>query len=226
MTKSEEAVLKRITFLFPTPIRNIIKTVFLRIRFIYNRYLYVEHGPYTYLGIGFRLNCSSSCRVKIGRETHAEEFNVWEARSGSITVGARCFFGLRNVIMGPVTIGDDVSTGPFVCVLGPRHATSGFVSESDTQTVIGHNVWISTGAIIHFGISIGDSAVIGPGAVVTKDVPAAAYVAGNPARDITKLSGLEESLRKRSKDYAACQREAPETNKTHPPPSTAPVAEV
>jgi len=49
---------------------------------------------------------------------------------------------------------------------------------------IGHDVWIGHGAIILAGRSVGDGAVIAAGAIVTKDVPAYAIVAGNPARVI------------------------------------------
>ncbi len=49
---------------------------------------------------------------------------------------------------------------------------------------IGHNVWIGYGACILRGVSIGDNAVVGTSAVVTRDVPANAVVAGIPARVI------------------------------------------
>ena len=47
---------------------------------------------------------------------------------------------------------------------------------------IGHDVWIGHGAIILAGRSVGTGAVIAAGSVVTRDVPAYAIVAGNPAR--------------------------------------------
>ncbi len=58
------------------------------------------------------------------------------------------------------------------------------------MTKIGNNVWISTGSIIFHGVKIGDNVIIGPGSVVSKDVPANAYVAGNPARNLTKISEI------------------------------------
>jgi hypothetical protein len=51
---------------------------------------------------------------------------------------------------------------------------------------IGEHVWIGTRAIILKGVSVGDGAVIGAGAVVTRDVPPASIVAGNPARIVRK----------------------------------------
>jgi maltose O-acetyltransferase len=52
---------------------------------------------------------------------------------------------------------------------------------------IGDNVWIGRSAIILPGVTIGDNAVVAAGAVVTKDVPDATLVAGNPARVVRTL---------------------------------------
>jgi phosphonate metabolism protein (transferase hexapeptide repeat family) len=50
------------------------------------------------------------------------------------------------------------------------------------RCTLGHDVWIGHGAIVLPGLSIGNGAVVGAGAIVTKDVPAFAIVVGNPAR--------------------------------------------
>lgn len=50
------------------------------------------------------------------------------------------------------------------------------------RVVIGHDVWIGRSAIVLPGVEVGDGAVIGAGAVVTKAVPPYGVVAGNPAR--------------------------------------------
>ncbi|HEX8539697.1 MAG TPA: acyltransferase, partial [Cystobacter sp.] len=49
---------------------------------------------------------------------------------------------------------------------------------------IGHNVWVGYGASFLRGVTVGDNAVVGTYAVVTRDVPAWAIVAGAPARII------------------------------------------
>lgn len=72
--------------------------------------------------------------------------------------------------------------------------------DTHKQTEVGNDVWIGTKALILNGIKIGDGAIIGAGAVVTKDVPSYAVIAGNPGRivrfrfdfeQITKLLDLE-----------------------------------
>lgn len=54
--------------------------------------------------------------------------------------------------------------------------------QSSKRTVIGHDVWIGTNAIIKAGVNIGTGAVVASGAVVTKDVEPYAIVGGCPAR--------------------------------------------
>jgi acetyltransferase-like isoleucine patch superfamily enzyme len=72
---------------------------------------------------------------------------------------------------------------------GGEFAGLGRVSASLTRAAtrikpieIGHDVWIGHGAFIKPGITIGNGAIVGAHAVVTRDVPAYAVVAGNPAR--------------------------------------------
>lgn len=58
--------------------------------------------------------------------------------------------------------------------------------EAKGDTVIGDGVWIGMRAVILPGVKIGEGAVIGTGAVVTKDVEPYSIVAGNPAKEIKK----------------------------------------
>ena len=60
-----------------------------------------------------------------------------------------------------------------------RSATQG-IYKRDVR--IGHNVWVGYGASFLRGVTVGDNCVVGTYAVVTKDVPANAVVAGVPAR--------------------------------------------
>lgn len=62
------------------------------------------------------------------------------------------------------------------------------------EIVVGNDVWIGHSAIVLSGVKIGNGAVVGAGSVVTKDVPAYAVVAGNPAR-ILRYRFDEETIR-------------------------------
>lgn len=80
-----------------------------------------------------------------------------------------------------------VSTSPVfqnVKHSGPRKRFAKYEFEGIPRTVIGNDVWVGKRAIIKAGVSIGDGAVVGAGAVVTKDVPPYAVVAGVPAKII------------------------------------------
>ena len=52
---------------------------------------------------------------------------------------------------------------------------------------IGNDVWIATRAIVLAGVTIGDGAIVGAGAVVSEDVPSRAIVSGNPARVVATI---------------------------------------
>ncbi len=178
---------KTIEFITPTFIKVMTKRIFWKIVRLYNRCRYIEKGRFVEFGYRFRFDRSAPYRARVGEKTIAEDFNVWNTDLGDITIGKKCWFGLNNVVMGPVEVGDELSTGPYVKILGPRHPVPPQAAKQRQKTTIGNNVWISTGSIILFGVEIGDNAIISAGSVVTKDVPAGAFVGGNPARN---LSGL------------------------------------
>ena len=108
----------------------------------------------------------------------------------NIHLGKNVFLNYNCVILDVVrvTIGEETRIGPnvqFYTADHPRDAAlrrSGL--ESGVPVTIGSNVWIGGGAIILPGVTIGDDAIVGAGSVVTRDVPAGATMAGNPARAV------------------------------------------
>jgi acetyltransferase-like isoleucine patch superfamily enzyme len=72
----------------------------------------------------------------------------------------------------------------------PRATTGGALqTEADWEcipTVVKRGASIGSGAVLLCGITIGENALIGAGSVVTRDVPAGATVAGNPARVVKR----------------------------------------
>jgi virginiamycin A acetyltransferase len=67
----------------------------------------------------------------------------------------------------------------------------GTTDEERGPITVGHSVWIGDAAIVLGGVSLGNGAVVGAGAVVTRDVPPFAVVAGSPARVIRMRFGRE-----------------------------------
>lgn len=100
--------------------------------------------------------------------TKYRNFYIWCKNIGS---GMRIMHGFSTVINAQ-SIGDDF--------LVSQQVTIGWGKGG--EPIIGNNVKVFAGAIIVGGITIGDNAVIGAGAVVTKDVPANTLVVGAPNR--------------------------------------------
>ena len=108
--------------------------------------------------------------------------------SSRLRIGDHSGVGIDCVCGGPITIGENVMMGPECVILTQNHAfdrtdipmcRQGF---QETKSVtIGNDVWLGRRVIILPGVTIGDGAIIGAGAIVTKDIPAYAIAAGNPA---------------------------------------------
>jgi acetyltransferase-like isoleucine patch superfamily enzyme len=157
----------------PGFVKTVVKRIYYAGRREYNRAAHARKGRFAEFGYRFRFDRSSPFRAVVGERTVTDAYNVWNASAGDIRVGGDCWFGLHNIIMGPLEIGERLSTGPHVQILGPRHAVLGYEQlEKKRRTVIGDDVWISAGCIIMFGVQIGNGAIISPGSVVSDDVPA------------------------------------------------------
>lgn len=110
----------------------------------------------------------------------------------SIACGAKFFFTSANHTM------KSLSTYPFPIFfdewgLDIKNVTSAWDNKGDI--VVGNDVWIGFEAVILSGVHIGDGAIIGTRAVVTRDVPPYAVVGGIPAKEIKKRFD-EETIQK------------------------------
>jgi acetyltransferase-like isoleucine patch superfamily enzyme len=112
-----------------------------------------------------------------------------EVQKGS-KIGNRCKVSSHTFICEGVTLEDDVFIGHNVTFINDRYprATNGagqLQTESDwscVETLVKRGASIGSGVTLLCGITVGENAMIGAGSVVTKNVPAGAVVAGNPAR--------------------------------------------
>ena len=128
----------------------------------------------------------------------------------AVVLGERAAVGARCFLRGPVDLGPDVSVNPnchldgggagIVVGTGTRigpgcqlfafnHGMAPGEEVRRQRTAshgirLGRDVWLGGGAGVVDGVAVGDHAVVGLGAVVTRDVPPWAIVAGNPARQV------------------------------------------
>ncbi len=105
-------------------------------------------------------------------------------------IGRRCKISSHTFICEGVHIEDEVFVGHNVTFINDRfpratNAAGQLQTDADWEcipTTVKRGASIGSGATILCGVSIGERAIVGAGSVVTRDVPADAVVAGNPAR--------------------------------------------
>lgn len=151
------------------------------------------------LNKGLDLEVESPCYLNGARlstfDGEMKRIGAYSYFRSDIRIASFASIGRYCSVARGVRIGDEnhhldwVSTHPFV--VNPRYTGASkehFQYEKASTvvkpTVIGHDVWIAQNAIILGGVNVGHGAVIGAGAVVTKDVPPYAVVGGVPAKII------------------------------------------
>jgi len=129
---------------------------------------------------------------EIGDETKIGAFVEIQKNA---TVGRRCKISSHTFICEGVTIEDNVFIGHgvmFVNDMYPR-ATAGEALQTEAdwkveKTLVKKGASIGTGVTVLANVTIGEDAIVGAGAVVTRDVPPGTIVAGNPARVLRRVS--------------------------------------
>ena len=147
--------------------------------------------------------------VKLGRDVKLSKFiNLYGCEIGDETkigafveiqknasVGKRCKISSHTFICEGVTIEDNVFIGHGVMFINDSYpratsASGALQTQADwtmEKTVVKKGASIGTGATILAKLCIGENAIIGAGAVVTRDVPPNTIVAGNPAKILRSI---------------------------------------
>lgn len=131
--------------------------------------------------------------------------NIKRGKKSSISSSARFYYG-KNINIGERTninmqcmlwagknskiiIGNDCLTGPGVKIITSKYNVKGLekirnYNQYEKDIIIGDDVWLGANSIILPGVKIGRGAIIGAGAVVTKDIASFDIVTGIPAKKV------------------------------------------
>jgi acetyltransferase-like isoleucine patch superfamily enzyme len=130
----------------------------------------------------------------IGDYSTVEDFATINNGVGAVNIGNNSRIGIGNVIIGPVTIGNNVILAQNIVMSGLNHNYTNIdipiylQGETVATITIEDDCWIGANAVITAGITIGKHSIVAGGAVVTKDIPPYSVAVGNPARVVKKYN--------------------------------------
>jgi acetyltransferase-like isoleucine patch superfamily enzyme len=143
-----------------------------------------------FIGPRVRLQIGRNGRVELGRWSWVGHGTKIRCHEGVVSIGAKTVLGQECTVSAyqHVSIGRECVIADRVMLIDFDHGAVEVDRPVRLQGIykrdvrVGHNVWIGYGACVLRGVTIGDNAIVGTSAVVTRDVPANAVVAGVPAR--------------------------------------------
>ncbi|MBN2614582.1 MAG: acyltransferase [Bacteroidales bacterium] len=130
----------------------------------------------------------------LGSQSTIEDFSTINNGVGPVLIGDRTRIGMSNVLIGPVTVGNDVMFAQNIVLSGLNHGYEDISlppSKQPVETkpiVVEDEVWIGANAVVTAGVTIGKHSIIAAGCVVVKDVPPYSIVGGNPGKIIKQYN--------------------------------------
>jgi len=126
----------------------------------------------------------------LGSGSTIEDFCTINNGVGDVIIGDNTLIGMSNVIIGPITIGNNVIFAQNIVASGLNHEYIDVNTPIHEQKIlvspitVEDDCWIAANSVITAGVTIGRHSVIAAGAVVTKSIPPNSVAAGNPAKVI------------------------------------------
>jgi acetyltransferase-like isoleucine patch superfamily enzyme len=152
----------------------------------------LETDGMAFVAPGVKLEIAPGARLSLGRWSWVGHGCKIRVHEGEVRIGAKTVLGQECTISAyqHVAIGRECVVADRVMLIDFDHGVTEVERPVRLQGIykrdvdVGHNVWIGYGACILRGVRVGDNAIVGTSAVVTKEVPENAVVAGIPARVI------------------------------------------
>lgn len=132
-------------------------------------------------------------RFLLGKKSVIESYSTLNNGVGDVVIGENTRVGISNVIIGPVTIGNNCILAQNIVISGLNHGYEDPdipIKDQKVTTksiVIEDDCWIGANVAIAAGVTIGKHSVIGAGSIVTKSIPPYHIAVGNPAKLIKKF---------------------------------------
>jgi acetyltransferase-like isoleucine patch superfamily enzyme len=150
----------------------------------------LETDGLCFIGPGVTFEIGRNARVRVGRWCWIGHGTKIRAHEGVVEIGAKTVMGQECTISAfqHVSIGRECIVADRVMLIDFDHGVVEVERPIREQGIykrdvrVGHNVWIGYGACFLRGVTVGDNVVVGTYAVVNRDVPSNAVVAGVPAR--------------------------------------------
>lgn len=130
----------------------------------------------------------------LGHDSTIEDFCTINNGVGDVFIGNHTRIGIGSVLIGPVTVGNEVRLAQNVVMSGLNHVYEDVTKPISRQPVtvnpviIDDETWLGANVFVAAGVKIGKHCVVAGGSVVTKNVPDYCVVVGNPAKIIKKYN--------------------------------------
>lgn len=159
------------------------------VKLFLNRFIH-KRGAGSTIRFNTRIDVVPFNKFMLGKGSVIEDFSTVNNGVGDVIIGSNTLIGMSNVLIGPISIGNNVIFAQNIVASGLNHEYKDInlpIHEQKVtvaQITVGDDCWVAANAVLTAGVTIGKHCVIAAGAVVTKDVPDYTVVAGNPAKAI------------------------------------------
>jgi acetyltransferase-like isoleucine patch superfamily enzyme len=166
----------------------------LRVGLTTAKYRYIKRCVGKGTVVGVRTDIINSANVRIGNNCLLQDaVYIRAGTEGRVTIGDRAALNsfCRLFGHGSIEIGEDTQIGPGSLITTTEHNYHDELTTHFKRVVIGKGAWIGANVTILPGVEIGDSAVIGAGSVVMKNIPPRCVALGVPARVVRRFDEAE-----------------------------------